>query len=608
MAGLIAPSTLEQIRAANDIVDVIGSYFPLKRAGANFVALCPFHREKSPSFNVNPHRQTFHCFGCHKGGDVFSFVRDYENLTFVDAVRRLADRANITMEFDSDPALKQARHIKDQLLEIHEQITRRWHGALMNEASGKLAREYLEKRGVAEEAMVEFRLGAAPEEWDDTVNWGKGKGYELEILEKAGLVLRKEGSDHYYDRFRGRLIFPIGDEQGRIIGFSGRLLEEQAKAAKYVNSPETPIFRKSKVFFGMDKAKRPILDAEIAIICEGQLDLIACHTAGIRNVVAPQGTAFTTDHARILKRYVEEVVLCFDSDQAGQNAAVRALDTLMGVDLSMRVALIPEGHDPDSYIRRFGTDAFRQVIDEAQQFFDFYLNRLCHVHKTTSDRGRLTILREMAEAVQKTGNQVLADTYAQKTAQRLGVDPESVRFEFRKVHRRTPVPSATMSEEETEPQPILPAPSPQEAWLLKIIIAHEDLVPWVGEHLDPEWLRHEAIRSIIMRCLEMHERKIWKGVPALLDEIESEAYKRLITAAASESRAIPDPDKSLKGEGSRQGILELLRNEFVERKLKDLQLQATHLDLSQEAILEIESQKANLRRLKHEPLTRLQQT
>src|SRR5450759_2261065 len=284
MPGLFSSATLEQIRAASDIVDVIGSYVPLKRAGANFTALCPFHKEKSPSFNVNPHRQIFHCFGCHKGGD------------------------------------------------------------------------------------------------------------------------------HFYDRFRGRLMFPICDEQGRVIGFSGRVLSGDEKTAKYVNSPETPIFTKSKVFFGLDKSKRAVLDAGYAIICEGQLDLIACFMAGVQNIVAPQGTAFTADHARIIKRYVDEVVLCFDSDEAGQNAAVRSLDHLLESGLAVRVAVVPAPHDPDSFIKASGGEAFRQLVENAEGFFDYYLNRLCKLNDANSDKGRNAILRGMAEAVHKTGNLVLIDT------------------------------------------------------------------------------------------------------------------------------------------------------------------------------------------------------
>src|SRR3984957_3040126 len=434
MAG-ISTATLERIRAASDIVDIIGAYLPLKKAGANFTALCPFHKEKSPSFNVNPHKQIFLCFCCHKGGDVFSFVKDYENIGFVDAVRRLAERAKIPLEFDNNPAEQQSRHLKDQLLEIHEKITQRWQNCLLNEASGQLARDYLAKRGVSVEAITLFRLGAAPETWDDTVNWAKSKNYELPFVEKAGLIIRKEETGNYYDRFRGRLMFPICDEQGRVIGFSGRVLSGDEKTAKYVNSPETPIFTKSKVFFGLDKSKRALLDAQSAIVCEGQLDLIACYMAGVQNVVAPQGTAFTDQHARILKRYADEVVLCFDSDEAGQNAAVRSLDHLLGSGLAVRVAVVPAPHDPDSFIKAFGGEKFRELINQAKGFFDYYLERLCKLNNARSDKGRLTILHAMADAVHKTGSAVLVDTYAQKTALQLGVSPEAVRAEFAKASR-----------------------------------------------------------------------------------------------------------------------------------------------------------------------------
>ncbi|MGH8023085.1 MAG: DNA primase [Limisphaerales bacterium] len=219
MAGF-SQATLERIRAGSDIVEVIGSYLPLKRAGANFIALCPFHKEKTPSFNVNPHRQIFHCFGCHKGGDVFTFVKEYENIGFADAVRRLAERAKIPIEMDSTPGERQARHLKDALLEIHEKIAQRWHACLLNEAAGQMARDYLKKRGVSPEAVELFRLGAAPESWDDTVNWAKSKNYDLSVVERAGLVVRKEETSNYYDRFRGRLMFPICDEQGRVVAFS----------------------------------------------------------------------------------------------------------------------------------------------------------------------------------------------------------------------------------------------------------------------------------------------------------------------------------------------------------------------------------------------------
>jgi len=603
MAGLIAPHIVEQVRAANDIVDVIGSYFPLKRAGANFVALCPFHKEKSPSFNVNPHRQIFHCFGCHKGGDVFTFVREYENFTFTEAVKRLADRVNIPLEFDESPGEANAGQVKNQLLEIHEQITKRWQTALTNEAAGQAAREYLVRRGVTDQAVELFRLGFAPEEWDDTVNWGRGKGFDVGLVEKAGLILRKEGTDRFYDRFRGRLMFPICDEQGRVIGFSGRLLEEGAKAAKYVNSPETPIFHKSKVFFGLDKAKRAILEEEHAIICEGQLDMMACYMAGIKNVVAPQGTAFTSDHARILKRYVDEVVVCFDSDQAGQEAAVRAHDNLLESGLAMRVALMPSPHDPDTFIREFGAEAFRKRMAEAEGFFDFYLGRLCEGNDLGTDKGRMAVLKQMADSVYKTHNQVLIDTYAQKTAQRLGVTSESVRQEFVRQQRarRYQAPSREDGSPEA-PETIMIRPSPPEYWLIKVLFMNDDLVDWVRERLDLEWLSHPVVRRLIGNRLAAQADQSWRGLPAFLGQVENEADRVMITEAVSEKRALPDPEKVLKGDMARKGLIEVLRNDFVDRQLKALQGQAGQPGLSDEAVADIETRKSQLRKLKDQPL------
>jgi len=601
VAGLISENTLDLIRAANDIVDVIGGYLPLKRAGANFVALCPFHKEKTPSFSVNPHKQIFHCFGCHKGGDVFTFVKDYENIGFVDAVRRLADRGKIPLEMDQNPAAKETRHIKDQLLHIHEQITQRWQSCLANEAGGQLARDYLANRGVSEEAIKLFRIGAAPEVWDDTVNWAASKGFDLAVMEKAGLILKKEDTGRHYDRFRGRLMFPICDEQGRVIGFSGRILSGDEKTAKYVNSPETLIFTKSKVFFGLDKSKRAILEAGHAIVCEGQLDTIACFMAGVQNVVAPQGTAFTDQHARIIKRYVDEVVLCFDSDNAGQNAAVRSLDSLLASGLAVRVAVVPSPHDPDSFIKENGGDAFRQLILKAEGFFDYYLNRLCQSNDINSDKGRLTVLREFGEAVRKTGNPVLLDKYAQKTALRLGVAPEAVRKEFAKAQSHAP----SHAEDEYadavagEMEPTFDRPNALELGLLKLVLRHESGIDWLASHLDPTWIQHQQVREIVMARLSSTRTGTWRGVAAFLDEFDSAPVRGLITELVSEDREIPNPDQQLADVTSR------VRNLFVDRQIAALTQQLSQPGLSEAQNLDLLQHLQQWRQFKKQPLQAL---
>ena len=596
MAGLFSDATREQVRAANDIVDVIGSYIPLKKAGANFVALCPFHKERTPSFHVNAHRQIFKCFGCQKGGDVFTFVMEYESVEFPEAVKRLADRAKIPLEYEQGEGAGQRRHLKETLLQIHEQITQRWQNALANEASGQIARDYLAKRGVAAEAVKLFRLGYAPDLWDDTVNWAKSKGHELALVEKAGLILRKEGSDSFYDRFRGRLMFPICDEQGKVIGFSGRVLSGDEKTAKYVNSPETPIFTKSKVIFGLDKSKRALLDADRAIVCEGQLDLIACFMAGVQNVVAPQGTAFTAEQARILKRYVSEVVLCFDSDAAGQNATIRSLDHLLAVELAVRVATVPAPHDPDSFIKASGGEAFKELIEKADGFFDYYLSQLCAQNEVTTDRGRIAVLRAMGEAVLKTRNSVLIDKYAQKTALRLGVGPDAVRVEFRKIGRGRPVPTEAVEPREERSAPPAQVP-PHEMQLLKLILGHDDLVPWAERHLEPQWVQHPLAREIVVRRLAAHKNEKWLSIAAFLDEFEGAEIRNLVTEATITERPLPHPETQVADIANR------LRREFMERQKAALMPQLGQPELTDAELLQLLQRQEELRVLKRQAAT-----
>jgi DNA primase len=594
MTGLFSPNTLEQVRAASDIVEVIGSYIPLKRAGANFVAPCPFHKEKTPSFNVNPHRQIFHCFGCHKGGDVFAFVREYESVTFPEAVKRLADRARIPLEMAQEPGQQRAYHLKETLLKIHEQITQRWQTALNSDPAGQLARDYLAKRGVSQEAIKLFRLGCAPDLWDDTVNWAKSKSFPLELVEQAGLIIRKEGTDRHYDRFRGRLMFPICDEQGRVIGFSGRVLSGDEKTAKYVNSPETPLFTKSKIIFGLDKSKRALLDAKSAIVCEGQLDLIAIYMSGVRNVVAPQGTAFTLEHARILKRYVEEVVLCFDSDRAGQSAAVRSFDALLSSGLAVRVATVPAPHDPDSFIKEHGGAAFGDLVAQAPGYFDFLLDYLCAANDPATDKGRLAILEGMTESLNKTGNEVLRDKYAQKTALRLAVSSNAVRTEFKKSARTQPRREFEPEVEEAPPEP--ERPPAQEFWLLKLLLAEDECADWAAAHLNLDWLTHAALRQVIALRLEAAAELRWTSPAAWLAELENSEAKSLVTEALAEDRPIPNPQQQI------QDVVLRLRNQFIERQIAMLTQQLSAPEVSDADRLLCIRQQQELRALKRRPL------
>jgi DNA primase len=425
----IPSETIEQIAAANDIVEVVGSYFPLKRAGTNFKALCPFHQEKTPSFTVSPSRQTFHCFGCGAGGSAFRFVMEYEHVDFPAAVRKLAARAGITI-VETGGARDEDRQYETRrkLLKLHAEAAEWFHDNLTKREIGEPARKYLKQRGITAEIAKRWQLGYAPDEWDAFGGWARAQGYEQRDLLASGLLKTKDESDTQgrqsaYDRFRGRIMFPICNDVGEVIAFSGRLLKDEEGAAKYLNSPETPLFRKGNVLFGLNKSKRALIEANCAIVCEGQLDLISLFEAGIANVVAPQGTAFTENQARILKRYVNEVVLCFDSDVAGAKAAERSLDALLENDFIVRVVELPQGDDPDSLVRRDGKEQFEERVANARDFFEYWIDREISSVDLTSTGAKIQAARNLAMTVSRVHDPVLRGEVINKASARLGVTP-----------------------------------------------------------------------------------------------------------------------------------------------------------------------------------------
>ncbi|MBL9127966.1 MAG: DNA primase, partial [Verrucomicrobiales bacterium] len=512
-----------------------------------------------------------------------------------------------------------------------EQLAKRWQQSLANDAAGQIARDYLAKRRVSPEAVTRFRLGYAPDAWDDTVTWARTKGWDLPLVEEAGLVVPRDPNDRgrgYYDRFRGRLMFPICDEQGRVVAFSGRVLSGDEKVAKYVNSPETPIFTKSRILYGLDKAKRAILDAGSVIVCEGQLDLIACHTAGVENVVAPQGTALTAEHLRILRRYAQEAVLCFDSDNAGQKATVRILDELVGAGLAIRVVGMPAPHDPDSFIRDHGGDAFRQLVAGARDFFDFYLDFLCRRHDPRSDRGQLAVIDAMATALFKTENEALLDRYAQKTSMALATSggvapsPDAVRAEFRKRGRK---PTATPFPRREPPRPPTPGfagstaatgggevggggeaplrtprvagpPPPTEFWLLKLTFLEDDFAGWLALHLDLRWLRHPIVRELMARRLELHRASAWHSPAAFLGELEDDAQRAVAAQAMSDSRPIPNPEQQLTD------LVTRLRNAWLDERIAQTSLRSALPQVSESERNALLQELLQLRSAKREPL------
>jgi len=428
--GLISEETIQRVAEANDIVEVIGSYFPLKRAGTALRALCPFHREKSPSFHVNPARQSYHCFGCGAGGGVLRFVMDYEHLDFPSAVRKLAQRAGVPIieEAGGGEDDKQ-RGLRERLLALHAEAAGWFQHNLLKSPAGRAARDYLKSRAINGEIARSWQLGYAPDSWDALLVFLRDRKFSAEEIFRSGLASSKEEGDaaNLYCRFRDRVMFPIRNDYGEVVAFSGRVLDPEAKAAKYVNSPETPLFTKGKVLYGLDKTKRDLIEKNAAIVCEGQLDLISAYEAGIRNVIAPQGTAFTGDQARLLRRFVETVLLCFDSDNAGQQAASRSLPALLGQGLAVKVVELPKGEDPDSLIRRSGPGAFLDAVAHAKDFFDHATDQAESSGELSDPAGKSKLVRRLGPPLALIQDAALRESVLGRLATRLALPHAAIR-------------------------------------------------------------------------------------------------------------------------------------------------------------------------------------
>lgn len=436
MARIIPKRVLEEIRFKNDIADLISSYFDLKRSGATFKALCPFHREKTPSFHVNPQRQIYHCFGCGAGGDVFSFLQQIEGVDFTTAAKMLAERAGIELDLEDD---RSGVANKQALYDLIADVAGRYHRALLEMKSAAHARRYLDERALSGSTAEDFQIGYAPNRWDTILNWARKKKIDVGLVETVGLVIRRAEGDRkgeYYDRFRNRLMFPIRDEQGRVIGFSGRALDPRDETAKYINSPETPLFNKSRVLYALDRARRSIVDKREVIICEGQIDVIRCHQAEFTTAVAPQGTAFTEDHVRMLRRYADSAVLVFDPDRAGQTAAVRAAVTFLAAGMAVRVASLPKGEDPDSLIRTQGADAFRAILDAAGSAVRFQVDMLSQHENVRGQVGVMRVAKSVLQTITHSPNAVQRAALVQEAASLLNLPPSALQDDLRFLLRR----------------------------------------------------------------------------------------------------------------------------------------------------------------------------
>ena len=428
----IPDETVQQVLGATDIVELIASYgLDLKRAGGDFKTHCPFHNEKTPSFNVSPGRQSYRCFGCGEGGNAVGFVMAYENLPFPEALRKLATRANITIEEgEYDPQEDRRRRRLSRLKLLHNQAARFMHSQLLDNPGAEHARQYLKSRGYGREMAARWTVGWMPRNTDVFLNWARDAGFTGKELLHSGITKLKDEynpNSGLWVRFGDRLMFPIHNERDDVIAFSGRKLREDQGGGKYINSPETPIFKKANVFFGLHRAIRHM--REYVVLCEGQLDVIACHEAGVENAVATQGTACTSEHARLLKRYTgsNKVVICYDSDFAGHDAAAKAFVELAALGMDVRVAIMPEGEDPDSLIKSRSPDAFRGLLEQAAEFFDYRLRHLGQENDMDDPGTKARVARDIAPMLNALSDKNAQEASINFVATRLGLSPDGIR-------------------------------------------------------------------------------------------------------------------------------------------------------------------------------------
>ncbi len=423
--GLIPQELIDQIRDRIDITEVVSGYLTLTKAGQNLKGLCPFHAEKTPSFTVSPVRQIFHCFGCGVGGNVFTFVMKIEGTDFPETVRELARRAGIVVPVTEGP--KAAGHeagSRARLEQLHEAAAAWFHGNLKDPQVGREATAYLAGRGIGPETIEAFRLGWAPPAWDGLIKKLESQGYKASELATAGLTVAREGTTRsqgagYYDRFRGRLMIPISDLHRRVIAFGGRGLGDETP--KYLNSPETPLFSKGRSLFGLERAREAASRANALIIVEGYFDAIALHQAGITHVAATLGTALTPEHIRIIRRFVQRVALVFDPDPAGVRAALRTLELFVDSGIAVRVISLPQGQDPDVFIRTNGAEAFLHLHEQARSLLDFAVDHSLGTAASGTIEDRIRSVDEILRILQNTSHRIVKEECIKRVAERLGI-------------------------------------------------------------------------------------------------------------------------------------------------------------------------------------------
>ncbi|MEE2808887.1 MAG: DNA primase [Verrucomicrobiota bacterium] len=595
----IPEETIQQILSSTDIVELVEGYFPLQKKGQDFWAVCPFHSEKSPSFKVSPTRQAYYCFGCNAKGNAIGFVMNYENLDFPSAVKRLGSKAGITVQEDEQsPETKKEIKLRKDITKINREAGKWFHEFLMKSKSqdASNARNYLKERKISNQVAKDWQIGLAPANSNEFSSWARDQGFSGNLMKESGLMsLRDEDSPQkgLYARFRNRIMFPLNNDFGETIAFSGRTMDAESKIAKYVNSPETLIFKKSNVFFGLDKTKRAIAKQESVIICEGQIDLIRCYENGIENIVAPLGTAFTENHSRILRRFTGErgeALLCFDSDSAGYKAAIRAYNELSSAGIYVRAIELPPDQDPDSLITNKGTEDFLERINNAKPFYLFQIETLSKTLDLHDPKDRVRFANEISPSISVIKDSVARETMINDVATRLGISSEDFR---KRVAASIKKEWRTRPDNEAHSQSINKISDPNIRILMKLALTDEDTQKWISES------GKEHIATLETNPESDALVKIWKNPPASILPEEVNAYL---------ATKMPNDQDLLTGilvEKTAELTFDDAQKAIIRLKIKDLQnkidankTKVTQANLSNHRIIEItgkvESQRKEL--------------
>ncbi|SPD72808.1 DNA primase [uncultured Desulfobacterium sp.] len=519
-------SAKDEIKRTADVVQLIGQYVTLRKAGRNYVGLCPFHPEKAPSFTVNPERQTFHCFGCKKGGDIFVFWMEYHSTTFSEAIRDLAERYNITISGGySATAEKEKAELRNALYRVTEIAADYFQRALQHPVRGRPGSEYFIKRGITDEIISEFRLGYAPNEWDGLIRVIKDRRIDINVGFQAGLIVQNERGG-FYDRFRGRVIYPIIDQRQQVVGFGGRVLDDSLP--KYMNSPETPIFHKGETLYGLNASFKAIREKGRAVIVEGYMDWLALVKHGLKEVVATLGTALTDRHVRKLKGYAKEAMVIFDSDSAGKSAALRSIHVFANEGLPARAVVLPEGHDPDSFVNQKGLESLNRFMNEAPLMFDFFLEQ--KMQEGNSDEAKADALKEILPALVEIKDFTLRSLYMRRVSERIGIREEALAVELDRLSRNV-ADTPKMVAEENLKSPSANKTLIRDLQLLNLLLNYPDTIPRLMECDCTNIISDSVIREIVDFMFEKYLLDGPVSHECLLDGLKSDACREQLREA-----------------------------------------------------------------------------